>query len=489
MFDGSDVRSLRLAAAAALRNGSVARATAAFERLVAASPERADDWFNLGYLRRRAGRWTDALAAYAEALARGVSRPEEVHLNRAVILSEHLLDVDAAAAELGRALDIAPDYTPALLNLGNLWEDKGERTEARRCYAHVLKVESNEPRALGRLAETARTPDEIATALRDLGAALAQRDVSNDDRAELLFARGRALERAGRHQKAFADIREANALARSVASAAGWTYDRNERERMIDAVLADPIRSVTAGGGSAPTFLCGMFRSGSTVLEQVLAAHPAVCAGGELDALPRIVADRFPSYPSGLEALHGSDLDAVRAIYLSQLERLGCDGRMPIDKRPDNILYLGLAKRLFPTAKVLITRRDPLDTVLSNYFLRFDDSVSYSFHLEDAAHWLVQERRLAAHWLGRFPGDVMEIDYDALVADPAPVITQALGFLGLPWDDACLRSHERGAVIRTPSGWQAREPLHRRSSGRWRRYEAEMEPAISVLRRAGLVGR
>lgn len=483
MTEPTAIHALRREADTLLRVEGGMRAIAAYERLVSIAPALPDAWFNLGYLHRRAGRWREAVAAYAEAIGRGVARPEEARLNRAAILSEHLFDADAAAVELREALAANPDFAPALLNLGGLEEDRGDRDAAREAYERALLVEPGHARALGRLAEIA-APNGLAGMLSRVDARLAM-PVSDDDRAELLFARGRLLDRLDRPRDAFAAIARANGLAR--AAAPGWRYDAREREALVDAIMAEPRgEALETAAAQPPIFLCGMFRSGTTVLEQLLGAHSDLCAAGELDALPRLIAERLPRFPDGLAALNRDEVEAMRIAYLDAAGRLGCGGRIVIDKRPDNFLYIGVAKRLFPDARVLVTRRHPLDTVLSNYFLRFDESVAYSFGLEDAAHWLVQERRLGAHWARLFPGDVMEVDYDLLVADPAPVVAAVLRFLGLPPSDACLRFHERRATIRTPSGWQAREPLHARSSGRWRRYRAELGPAAAVLERAGL---
>lgn len=476
----------RREAATAMRAGIGEEAIAAHRLLLELDPAQPDAWFNLAYLLRHLGRPEEALDAYAAALDHGVARPEEARLNRAAILSDHLLDPDAAMTELELALRANPRFGLAWFNIGALHEDRGDEAAAVSAYRALLALVPDDARALGRLAELARTEEDRRAALAELDGRLALPDVGDDDKAELLFARARTLDRLARYDDAFISAQGGNAIAGELAARAGWRYDAVARGALVDRIAAAPTAVGDADGGPAPLFICGMFRSGSTVLEHVLGAHPALCAGGEIDALPRLVAERLPRYPDELATLDAGELAAMRAFYRAQAGRAACGDRIVIDKRPDNFLYLGLAKHLFPAARVLITRRHPLDVILSNLFLRFHDSVSYSFGLESAAHWLVQERRLARHWLRSYPDSVAEVDYDRLVITPRAVIGEALAFLRLEWDDACLSFHERRAAIRTPSGWQARQPLHAGSSGRWRRYRDRLAPAVAILRAGGV---
>ena len=145
------------------------------------------------------------------------------------------------------------------------------------------------------------------------------------------------------------------------------------------------------------------------------------------------------------------------------------------DKRPDNFLHIGLIKTLFPDARIVYTVRDPMDVCLSNWFLHLDASMAWALDLEDTAHWHGQHRRLMAHWTALYPDDIHTLDYDALVADPEPVVEGLLRFLDLPWEEGCLAFHETGGAVRTASVWQVREPLYRRSSGRWRNYAAHLD--------------
>jgi tetratricopeptide (TPR) repeat protein len=459
--------------------GRYAEAEAAYRRVLEANPDHPTAWYNLGFVQRAQGKFEDALASYEQALRRGVSQPEEVHLNRAVIYADHLRRDDKAERELNAALTLNPRYAPALFNLANLKEDRGHRADAMALYEQVLSIEPGAYEALARLAQIAPRSDEKMIAR--MRAALAGPDASAADRASLGFALGRVLDQAGAYDDAFAAYAEANRTSR--ASAGGRTvYDRASEERLIDDIIAAfPVADAekSSSAGRAPIFICGMFRSGSTLTEQVLAGHPRVTAAGELELLPAFARDI--GFPSGVGALTGAQLSDVSGRYRARLAQLFPKAEYVTDKRPDNFAYIGLIKRLFPDAKIVHTTRHPLDNMLSVYFLHLDHSMGYALDLMDAAHHYRQYRRLMAHWRSLYPSDILDFDYDAFVREPRPATERLLSFLELEWNDECLNFHRRSNTVKTASVWQVREPLYQRSSGRWKNYERQLAPVREAL--------
>lgn len=453
--------------------GRPAEAAEAYEALLTLRPNMPDTWFNLALMQRQAGRPAAALAAYQEALDRRISGPEEVHLNRAVIYSDDLGQADAAEAELKTALAILPTYLAAWLNLGNLYEDKGEREQARSAYRRALDLSppAAAPLALARLANATRFTDAADPLIEGLRAILARPGASDADKAELGHALGRALDEVESYDAAFAAYAEANAASRR---ATGARYDRAAQEAFVDRSIAafpKPAPTVWDPTG-APVFILGMFRSGSTLVERILSAHDGVTSGGELALLPRIVSGIAP-YPEAVgEASQATALE-WRKAYLEQLHAARPGAALVTDKRPDNFLHIGLIKAMFPDAKIIHTVRQPLDMILSNWFLHLDRSMAYAMDLEDGAHWYGQHERLMAHWKSLYP-DILTVDYDALVADPRPEIERVLAYCGLAWQDQVMDFHKAGGAVRTASVWQIREPLYRKSSGRWRNYEAHL---------------
>ncbi|MBA4809288.1 tetratricopeptide repeat-containing sulfotransferase family protein [Brevundimonas sp.] len=485
---------IRLAQAATLeRADRIPEAVQAYQAVLAERPGLGDAWYDLGRLLRRMRRLDEALSAYGQALAQGGRSPEEIHLNRGVIFADDLSRPAEAEAELKRALEIAPAYASAWLNLGNLHEDGGRRDEARVAYEAALALEPNNTMALARLAglQAVVTTDEpLIDRLRTALAA------SSDDRvlkrADLGFALGRLLDAAGVHDEAFAAYIEANRASAAVARSRGLSYDPVLAGQYVDRLIAATPAPVAPldddDDGAPPIFICGMFRSGSTLVERLLAGHSGVRPGGELDLLPTLAANVFNPFPEALEAFDDASRRKIRDVYLTAVrERVPGVGRVT-DKRPDNILYIGLAKTLFPRARIIHTVRDPIDNALSVFFLHLSHTMLYALDLEHAAHWAAQERRLAAHWKSVWPDDVYEVDYDDLVARGEPAVRELVEACGLDLEPSVMDFNQRQEPVRTASVWQVREPLYRRSSGRWKNYAPHLDDLRAALARYGLEG-
>ena len=237
-----------------------------------------DEWFNLAWQQQRQGQYRAALASYWQALTRGVEQPEEAHLNRAVILAEGLAKSDAAERELEAALALNPRFVAAWVNLGNLHEQKGERAPARRAYEQALALDPAQPLALSRLPDLrpiAGPDDPLIATLRQ---AIARPGASAADLADLGFGLGKALDTVGAYDEAFAAYVAANQASRASAGDAAAGYDAPAHERFVDRLIAAfpaPLPAdAAAPDATGRIFICGMFRSGSTLVEQILASHP-----------------------------------------------------------------------------------------------------------------------------------------------------------------------------------------------------------------------
>ena len=464
----------------ALRAGHLAEAIDGYAAALAIDPARADAWYNRGWAERSDRRFADALASYGRAIEAGIERPAEAHVNRAAILSDHLFRPDAAAAELRAALERDPHLVPAWISLGAAHEDAGRMTDARAAYCAALVLEPANGRALGRLAAIDVAEGRTDEAIRQLRAGLNEVRTA-DDQADMLFALGGALDSTGGFDDAFQAIEAANWLARSINPI---RYVPAAQEALVDRLIRTfPGAAVTNGIGPRPVFICGLFRSGSTLAEQLLARHPAVTAGGELEAIPAIARTLQP-YPEAVPMLAVGQRTALGERYLGERAALGPG--LVTDKRCDNYLHLGLIKTLFPAARIIHTVRHPLDTLLSAWFLRFGDGVTWANDLSDAAHHLIHYRRLMAHWRTLWPDDIHEWSYDRAVIDPHGAMSDLLAFLDLPWDDSCLGPRGVSGPVRPASAVAAPRPLHARSSGRWRNYQHHLDPVRRALAAAGV---
>lgn len=488
------------------RSERVPEAIQAYRRVLAQRPELADCWYNLGVLLRRQRQLPEALAAYQRALETGISAPEEVHLNRAVIYSDYLRQDSAAEQELKQALRLNANYLPALLNLANLNEDLGRRADAGALYERILALEPHCFEALARLANLQPAGDANNRFILQIERALLT-PASAAEHASLLFALGRLLDGKGKFAAAFEAYTAANAKSRASAAPGTAIYDRKRQEELVDRlILTHPVtasRPVARGDSRPePIFICGLFRSGSTLAEQLLAGHPRLAAGGELDLLQRLAAAAgmadggaaaaggpagggaaaagaamaagVGTAGSGLAGGAPELLASLAETYRSQVRQLFPGADYVTDKRPDNFLHIGFIKRLFPHSRIVHTTRDPLDNCLSIFFLHLDHSMGYALNLLDIGHYYRQYRRLMAHWQRAYPDDLFELNYDAFVQQPARQAARLFDFLGLDWDDRYLSPESRSRAVKTASVWQVREPIYTRSSGRAAHYRAQL---------------
>ena len=480
----------------------VPEAIRAYRRVLEQRPGLADCWYNLGVLLRRQRQLPEALAAYQRALDSGISAPEEVHLNRAVIYSDYLRQDAAAEHELQQALRLNASYLPALLNLANLNEDLGRRDAAGALYERILALEPRCFEALARLANLQPPASADNRFILQIEKALLT-PASAAEHASLLFALGRLLDGKGQFAAAFEAYTAANAKSRASAAPAAAIYDRKRQEEIVDrlilrhpvgaATAAAPMAGAAAMAGAAPEaagapgsmargelrpepiFICGLFRSGSTLAEQLLAGHPRLAAGGELDLLQRLAA-LVPDGTVTRGAAGGSPelLASLAEAYRAQVRQMFPGADFVTDKRPDNFLHIGFIKRLFPDSRIVHTTRDPLDNCLSIFFLHLDHSMGYALNLLDIGHYYRQYRRLMAHWQRCYPNDLFELNYDAFVQQPAQQAARLFNFLGLDWDDRYLSTESRSRAVKTASVWQVREPIYTRSSGRAAHYRAQL---------------
>jgi tetratricopeptide (TPR) repeat protein len=482
------------------RLGRVGEAIPLFQQSLALAPEVAEGWNELAYALHADGRHAEAVEAFGRALAQQVERPHEAHLQRAVLFADHLRRDDDAHRELQDAIALQPDYLPALLNLGNLHEQRGERASALACYDRILADASLAQRsdatlrwvALARSAIMRPAVDRDDPLLGRLQAAADAAGSNHHVRANLLFALGQCLDRIGDYAQAFEAFAKGN---RCLMRQSGRLYDRQHAVRLTDAFIAafpDARARVdaTARAGATPLFICGMFRSGSTLLEQVLAAHPQVVAGGERDWLLRTAAQRMAPFPASMARLDAAREAALADEYAAHLAALfpaAASGMYITDKRPDNFLLIGLIKRLFPAARIVHTIRNPLDNGLSVFMQHLNLQVAaYAGDLGDIGHYYGEYRRLMAHWKSLHADSIFDFDYDAFVRDPRPALERLFGFLGLDWDERCMEFHAQRSTVKTASYWQVRRPLYGEASGRWRNYRDNLGPLVQALRAAGV---
>jgi tetratricopeptide (TPR) repeat protein len=448
--DPMDYRAPMSLATLDLRRGRPAQALPRLRRAAALRPDLYAAWRNLAAAAQALALWDEAADAYARALA---LRPEAADAERALA---------AVLTVLGR-IDEAVEH----------WR--------RLAAVPQLRLE-----ALTRL--TLLRPDRAGDAdLADMRRAAEDPATEPDARIGLWFALGEALERRGDDAAAFAAFAAGNRMKHNALEAGPpdtrpAAVLRDHRRAAMATIERFTPAFIAAHGGqglatAAPIFVVGMPRSGSTLIERILGALPDVQALGETGVLPPLLeADPFAAGASRAE------VRAVARRYLEGVRAHGWRGAGRfVDKTLENYLHVGWVALMFPNAVILHARRNAADTCLSCYRQLFVRSGETLYDLADIGAEYALYRQLMAHWARVLPGRVVDIDHDALAADPAPAVRRLVEACGLPWSDAALAFHEAGGAVTTASAAQVRQPIFRTSLERWRRYEAHLGPLFDAL--------
>ena len=447
-------------------------ALAAYDKYIESKPGSATAAFNYAYNLVRDGQFEKAVEVYKRALKCGIDAPEEVHLNIANIYMDHLHASELAQAHLQKAIQLNPAYASAYYNLGNLSEQLGDRPAASACFEKTIQLDPGNDTALARLADTKVFSDQDDPLLTQL-----ESRAQGSRNSDLHIALGKAYEQVGRFDLAWQHFSVANAQDRKRNPA----YSRKKTEAMFAGLKEKYSDAAVLHGddsANAPVFIAGMFRSGSTLLEQVLASHSRFVAGGESEFFPRLVAREFPGYPQGLDSIPESKLRAWRKSYKEHARKIAGPSQRLTDKRPDNFLYAGIIKTVVPSARFVFTDRDWRDIATSIYSVRLGHSQPYATRLDDIRHYIELQSDLVQFWVELLGRDLRVVRYEHLVQQPQDTVSGLLQWLGEPWEESCLSFHELRNSVRTASVWQVREPLHSNSVGRWRNYQQPFTDAF-----------
>lgn len=440
------------------RAGDAEAALAAYARAVAVRPGLADARYRAGALLEQLGRIEEAVAAFRRAAA---GAPRSL-LGRIAIARALLGESRHGEAEphLRRALAMDGENAEALELLGTALTEVGRFDEARPL---LLRAIDRDPRRAGLYDEVARCrrlgPGD-ARLLAAMAAAAARPDMDPVQRGRVHLALGRAADEAGdpgaamQHYDAAAALRDG--VLRFDAASFATHIDALIARFTAGAIEATPARHPSA----VPILIVGLPRSGTTLVEQILAAHPAVGAGGELPFWNRCGA----RLAAGIDPAWAGD-------YVALLARTAPGAARVTDKMPLNFQWAGLIHACLPNAIIVHCRRDLRDTAVSIHRTHFNVRSGFPTGGAALVAYVRHYQRLMAHWRAVLPPDrLFAVEYEALATDPEPTIRRLLAACGLAWDPACLAPERRAAVVRTPSKWQVRQPIGAGAIGGWRRY-------------------
>jgi len=513
-------------ARAALRRGDTAAAATAAKALIEAAPDQSAGYFLLGVAAAEAGQIAKAVPLLETAVQRGPTAENLAQLSKLLILlrrdgdaaeaaeralvfpTEDALTLDTIGcvlARLGRHEQSVPPFTAAVAadpdnleyryNLAAAYGFTGRVEDARSLYEQILSQDSGNARVHYALAILSRQTPE-ANHVSRLRTALAAAD-RPDDSLRINYALAKELEDIGQPAEAFQHL-----------SAANTAHKKHIRYDFVhDAQIFDAIEQLFGSEGSALAsrpgcpdssviFVVGMPRTGTTLVDRILSSHRDVQSAGELQAMPVAVkrlagtSSRTVIDPETVAASGTADPKAIGEAYFARAAHHRPAGSPRFtDKLPANFLYVGHIARALPNAPIVCLRRNPMDTVWSNYknlFASQSAYYAYSYDLMDTARYYARFDGLMRFWEELFPGRVLQFSYEGLVADQEGQTRRLLEHCGLEWDEACLSFHENKSAVATPSAAQVRRPLNANAVGRWRSYEEQLRPVADWFEAQGI---
>jgi Flp pilus assembly protein TadD len=468
-------------------------AAACLRHALALDPSRADAYNNLGNVLKNQDRLEEAAVSFHRALQLRPGYPE-AHNNLAVTLDRQG-HTEEALRHFREAVRLKPDYADAHANLGALLEQLGDLPAAQASAREALRIDPRHIPAftdLVALLEGRLSDADLAT-LKEL---LTDSLLPEDLRSRLHFAAARVHDVRGEYEEAAKHLLTANAFQVADFRKSGQVYDPAAHTRLVDGIIGTFTPELFArfrGWGldsDRPVFIFGLPRSGTTLIEQILASHSRVHGAGEV-GLGQEAFNSLPGVRHGEQAalvsLGGITPGAFEQIarqILSRLQAINVSAARVVDKMPDNYVQLGLLAALFPHARFIHCQRDVRDVAVSCWLTCFT-KLQWANEPDHIALRIRDYQRLMEHWRKVLPVPMFEVSYEAVVADLEAEARRLVAGCGLEWESACLAFYETRRPVRTASILQVRQPIYSRSVGRWRKYADALAPLFAQLDAVG----
>ncbi|MDX8469235.1 sulfotransferase [Mesorhizobium sp. VK23B] len=454
-----------------------------FARAVAEEPQNPYYHLSLGETYLKLSEFTPAIRHFQQALA---LKPDLVEALCALGNAYRAFDKGEMALPLfEKALKIDRDHPVARLGLPRALASLGRMDAAAVHLKEAIDRRIALPAAYNALVHTRKfteEPPELAAILTELR----ETDHGSEGAAELHSAAGKVLNDLRRYKEAMDHFKKGN-------QARDQKFDLGSYRRWVDAMIEtftpELVASMAAYGdpSEVPVFVVGMPRSGTTLTEQICASHPDVHGAGELSKLRRMA--NAIGLKDSLDANLGKSVATITpeltktlaAEHLAYLRERAPRALRIVDKMPHNFELVGLVGILFPNARIIHCRRDAIDNCISCFVLQFSEAHSYSGDLQTLGLYYREYDRLMRHWSKVLPGRIFENRYETLIENQEEQSRRLIDYLGLPWDDACLRFFDRDGSVNTFSRWQVRQPIYKSSVKRWKNYESEIQPLIESL--------
>ncbi|SDI64794.1 tetratricopeptide repeat-containing sulfotransferase family protein [Aliiruegeria lutimaris] len=457
-------------------------------RLIAAAPQRVEPHFQLARIERRAG---DIAAAIAHLRDARELKPKEPAILAALadMLSAHGDDEEALQIHdiLIRA---APRDARYLIDKALVLQRTGafEKAETTLRKAQALDPLRGEPYRMLTANRKVKPGDPLIGKMK---AALRNKKLSRSARVEIEFALAKAMEDTEQYDKVFRYLAPANATMKSA-----YGYDASDRQAEVNGLIEafhdfDFTPTKPADDSFTPIFVTGLPRSGTTLVEQILASHSQVISGGEMPYALRLCYDAIGNPGQGFAPMAKVAPEKIARLaeqYQAAARSSVSFDRIVTDKAIQSHLVMGLLKMAVPAARFIVVRRDPRDLLYSIYKNMFAQGTHrYAYDLEDLAKYYASFLQMLDFWRENLPGGFHEVHYEELVADPEAQSRALVAAAGLDWEDACLEFHKSRSSVKTLSVQQVRQPIYRSSAQAWRRYETDLQPLVDALEREGVL--
>ena len=501
-----------------LRLGDQSQAVIALEHAIKISPDNPVAHGQMGVALYGLQRPKEAIDSYLKVVD---LQPENVaaYANLAIAY----IDIGRRAEAIEcckKAININPGFTGAHVLLASAYSMKGQYEKALQCYDHVLSMDPHNLNALAGKADSLTklgNKSEAYNVLRSkidsgiLDPALASpyatvcagtehEHVAADylerslkvpglthmQRLQLHFSAGFLYDSMEKYDTAFQHYSTGNSLVQR-------TYNTEADKELFDSIINifsnDKLNQLPRSNqhGLMPVFIVGMPRSGTSLVERILGSHSKIYAAGELGSIPDM-AEQISTmntngrkFPYCMSSIDGDVIDMLSRTHLEYLENISERSDIVLDKLPHNFLFLGLIELLFPDARIIHCKRDPLDTCLSNYFQYFSGPLDYPYNLLDIATHYNNYVAIMEHWRKTISLPMFEINYEELVKSQESMTKSLLSFLGVNYEESCLKYNETNHVTRTASYGQVNQPIYTKSIGRWRKYEEHIDALVNNL--------
>jgi tetratricopeptide (TPR) repeat protein len=474
-----DVVAMRMLAELAGRIGRYPDAENLLRRAVELAPDFLVAKSNLAMVLHKQSRSGEAIAILDEIALVEPGRMANANLRAAAL--GRIGEYDEALEIYAAVLEKRDNHPKIWMSYGHMLKTLGRQQDCIAAYRRALALQPG----LGELWWSLANLKTVRFDENDIAAMTAALDdpaLSAEDRFHLHFALGKAHDDAGDPAAAFAHYAEGNRLRRPLID-----YDPEETRAQVDraiAVFTPEFLSKRRGGGApapAPLFVLGMPRAGSTLIEQILASHPAIEGTMELPDIP-IIAARAKAAHGGISEMDAATLEALGAEYLDRTRvHRKSDRPLFIDKLPNNWFHVGFIHLILPNAKIIDARRNPLDCCFSNFRQHFARGQGFAYSLDELGRYYADYARLMDHFDTVLPGRVHRVIHEQLLDNPEAEVRALLKHIGIDFDPACLRFYENDRAVQTASSEQVRRPINRDGVDVWKRYEASLDPLKQAL--------